>query len=811
MRSWWTMVVAGLGWLIAADGGEPIYVQVEDLAGNWREQTNITGFDGRGFCTSNANPKRAEKPLTGAVDIPRAGTYVLWSRGYASPRGRRAFQVKVDDQLFPPQHNGNRRGWFWRRCGKATLSAGKHRLEVIDANVGHESADVICFTDDEEFRPMTDAELWSAFPGEGLAPEANALQFNIQQGCKLAAARTVPGSKEEWEARRPELKAKLQAALGLDPWPERTPLNSRITGSAERDHYRVENIIFESRPGFLVTANLFLPLGKEGPFPTVVVVPGHAMAEGKNYGLYLTAQLGLVREGFAVLAYDPIGQGERKRPGYDHPLGYGSLLVGRTNEGYIVWDTMRAIDYLCTRPEIDAEKIGLTGNSGGGENTFYTMPLEDRVKAGGSFCFTCSYEAWLRDGGNHCICNHMPGLAATMEQFEIVGLNAPRAYLAGNGAKDPIFPIKGTRETLARAKTIYGFYGAEGAVRGVEGAGGHGWTPPLREATYGWFAKWLQGRGDGSPIAEAEDLNVPEVLDPILQCIKPDTAWSETARTMVDLNRAEAKRLIAALPTEREQLAQGLADVLGDDPAAFTSVGKVTSTLTWEGCQVEPLAIETEPGLSIAATLITPDNALPGKAVVLITNGDRRQAATEGLGKELLKAGLTVLVINPRGVGEQLSPENHLVSDAIMIGRPLFSQMVWDIRQSMAWLRQRGLRQIALHGEAACGLLAVGAASQTPVQAVSTRKLPSSFAVGLANRNPYPLWFYVPGMLKAIDVPQAVALCDAPVLVQNPVGDGKQPLSSTDADKAFASAGQCSVASAGTDAKTVAWVRKALP
>jgi len=809
MRSWWNMA-AGLGWLVTASAGEPIYVQAEDLAGNWREQTNITGFDGRGFCTSNANPKRAEKPLTGSVDIPHAGTYVLWSRGYASPRGRRAFQVKVGDQLFPPQHDGNRRGWFWRRCGKATLSAGAHRLEVIDANVGHESADVLCFTDDEEFRPMTDAELWSAFPGEGLAPEANALQFNIRLGCERAAARTMPADKAEWDARRPELKAKLQAALGLDPWPERTPLNPRITGSAERDYYRVENIIFESRPDFLVTANLFLPLGAKGPLPAIVVVPGHAMVEGKNYEPYLTAQLGLVRQGFAVLAYDPIGQGERKRPGFDHPLGYGSLLVGRTNEGYIVWDTIRAIDYLCTRPEIDAGKIGLTGNSGGGENTFYTTPLDDRIQAAASFCFTCSYEAWLRDGGNHCICNHMPGLTSTMEQFEIIGLNAPRPYLAGNGAKDPIFPIKGTRETLEKAKGIYGFYGAADAVRGVEGSEGHGWSLPLREATYGWFAKHFQARGDGSPIAEAKDLAVPKFDDPVFQCIKPDTAWPETAKTMVDLNRAEAARLIAAQPTQRAQLAQRLAAVLGSDPAAFTAVGKVTTTLTWEGCQVEPLTIETEPGLSIAATLVTPGNALSGKVVVLITAGDRRQAATAGLGKELLKAGLSLLVVNPRGVGEQLSPENHLVSDTVMIGRPLFAQMVWDIRQSVAWLRQQGNKQIALHGEGPCGLLAVCAASQTPVQAVATDKLPHSFAVGLANRNAYPLWFYVANMLKAVDVPQAIALANAPVLVQNPVGDGKQPLSGTAAAKAFPGA-QCGVDPENAAAKTAAWVRKTLP
>ena len=196
--------------------------------------------------------------------------------------------------------------------------------------------------------------------------------------------------------------------------------------------------------------------------------------------------------------------------------------------------------------------------------------------------------------------------------------------------------------------------------------------------------------------------------------------------------------------------------------------------------------------------------------MVLITGGDRRKTATEGLGKELLKAGPDLLVVNPRGVSEQLSPENHLVSDTVRIGRPLFGQMVWDIRQSVAWLRQHGNKQIALHGKGPYGLLAVCAASQTPVQAVATDKLPHSFTVGLANRTPYPLWFYVANMLKAVDVPQVIALANAPVLVLNTVGDGKQPLCSTAAAKTLPGA-QCGVDPENAEAKTAAWVRTALP
>lgn len=610
---------------------------------------------------------------------------------------------------------------------------------------------------------MSDTERWSVFPAEGMPAEADALQHLIRYGCRLAESRTVPGDQEEWEARRPALQAQLRQALGLDPWPEKTPLNPRVTGTAERDHYRVENLVFESRPGFLVTANFFLPLAGEGPFPAVVVVPGHAMIEGKNKSNYLAMQLGLVRQGFAVICYDPPGQGERRRPGYDHPLGFGSFLLGRTNEGYIVWDTIRCIDYLCSRPEVDASRIGLTGNSGGGENTFYTTPLDERIRAASSCCFVCSYEAWLREGGNHCVCNHMPGLSRRMEQFEIIGQAAPRPFLACNASEDPIFPIRGTRDTIARAKAIYELHGAGDRIRGVEAPGGHGLSQPMREATYGWFAKWLQGRGEGNPIPEPADLDVPETLDPILQCIKDEFPWPDTARSMVELNRAEAARQIAG---HGQASRADLAALFGEEPAPFVPTAQALPAFAWENCQVEPLALETEPGLRVAANFVVPAKAATGRAVLLITDGARQQVAAEGLGKALLAAGIPLLVLNPRGTGEKTFHENHFATNGVMTGRPLFAQMVWDIRQALDWLGQRGFSRVALHGRGPCGLLALASACQADVKGVAVRNLPASFADGLADKNPFPLWFYLPNVLKVLDVPRLLALPEAPVLAE---------------------------------------------
>ncbi|MCF6287527.1 MAG: alpha/beta hydrolase family protein, partial [Candidatus Hydrogenedentes bacterium] len=334
---------------------EPILLEVEDFKGPWNRQSNIPGFLGKGFCTSNAkDPKVAASTMDGRADIGVTGVYAVWTRGYSSKNSDRAYQLRVGETTFPPTHTNSLDAWSWEKAGEIALAAGAVNVSVIDVGEGFESVDAIMLTRDLAIDP--DAVLgalrdWLVYP-DGLPEGADALRFNIEASRKALALRTDPKTAAEWEARAPKVKAALQKGLGLSPWPEKTPLNATITGRAERDFYFVENLVFESRPNFYVTANVYVPKNVTFPAPAVVVVPGHAMDDGKNYGLYQMGELGMVKEGIIVLAYDPIGQGERKLPGFKHDLGYGSLLVGQTNEGYIVWDTIRAIDYLMTREEV---------------------------------------------------------------------------------------------------------------------------------------------------------------------------------------------------------------------------------------------------------------------------------------------------------------------------------------------------------------------------------------------------------------------------------------------------------------------------
>jgi cephalosporin-C deacetylase-like acetyl esterase len=778
--------------LVLSAMADHLVLQVEDFDGPWRKQMNISGFQGSGFCTSNANPEIADTAMTATVTVQKGGAHAVWVRAYTSENSNRALQVHVGGKALAKTHTGSERHWVWERAGDVDLKPGPVEVAVKDAADGFESADAVVVTDKKEYDPvMADEELtrWEVYGGN-VPEEADALRFNIEACCDALLKRKDPASREDWEAAWGPLREELAAALGLDPMPERTPLNARVTGKADREGYTIENVVFESRPGFIVTANLYIPKGIKLSAPGMIVVAGHDMKNAKNCETYQEAQLGYVRQGFVVMAHDPIGQGERNVPGQGHNLGYGSLLVGQTNEGYIVWDTLRALDYLVTRPEVDTARIGLSGNSGGGENTFYTMPFDERFKVGGSFSFVCSYEQWIRHGGNHCICNHLPGIVHQMEEFEIVAMNAPRPFLFGNGNKDKIFPIAGTRDTLRRARQVYAMYDAEECVAAAEANLGHGWSQPLREAAYGWMNQWLKGEGDGSPVPEG-DHGVNDPASPDVLCFE-DGKVPADSETVVTLNRKladEQRKTYADPPSTAEAWESRAAawrneiwSILGAEPAAFTPAAKQTKTFSWEGIEVEALAVATEPGMEVAALLLKPADASgPCPAVVFMHERGKENAKDDPVVLKLLASGTAVLALDPRGTGETEVHENHLTSDSICLGRPIFGQQVWDVMQAARYLGGRadtdGAR-VACHGRESGALLALYAAALgAPVERVVAERPLASYRFFLEDSQPQPISLCVPNILKVADVAQIAALA-APrqVTVLDAVGYGKQPL-----------------------------------
>jgi hypothetical protein len=272
----------------------------------------------------------------------------------------------------------------------------------------------------------------------------------------------------------------LQLIGGLPE--ERGTLNVRSYGSLNGDGFRVEKIVYDSLPGFHVTANLCLPTGQHGPYPAILFTPGHG-PDGKAEAYTLGGNF--ARNGIALLAWDPIGQGERLqyfdpatgKSKVGHPTGEHSeasiqtMLLGDQISRYFVWDAMRGIDYLTSRHDIDAGRIGALGCSGGGTDTAYLAALDSRVKVAGVACYITSFDALLSSIGPQDAEQSIPNFISSGLDFpDWIEMFAPRPYAVISTTED-MFPFAGARQSYGEAKRIYSLYGAGDHLQWITGSG----------------------------------------------------------------------------------------------------------------------------------------------------------------------------------------------------------------------------------------------------------------------------------------------------------------------------------------------------
>lgn len=219
-----------------------------------------------------------------------------------------------------------------------------------------------------------------------------------EDACKSRSALWENITQEKWRREKSRLSNLFLKMFG--PFPEKCDLNAKTTKSFKRDGYRVENVMYDSIPGMPVTANYYIPEGMNGKIPGIILACGHAQS-GKAYARYQMAAIDLVRSGMAVLCFDPVSQGERVQlwnhirhrmlaPFEHNVLDMAGMLVGRSIAGQFAWDCIRSVDYLESRPEVDAKRIGMTGCSGGGTQTTWAIAVDQRIAAAVPICFVTS-------------------------------------------------------------------------------------------------------------------------------------------------------------------------------------------------------------------------------------------------------------------------------------------------------------------------------------------------------------------------------------------------------------------------------------
>jgi dienelactone hydrolase len=615
------------------------------------------------------------------------------------------------------------------------------------------------------------------------APDPQAFdRFLRARAAALHAGDRPPADRQTWEERRSTLRQALVAAMG--PFPEQPcPLQSRILGVLKRDGYRIEKLLFESRPDIWVTASAYVPDPVQGKVPAVLAVHGHWPLARRDPVVQARC-LGLVKLGFFVLAVDAFGAGERytkPAPGTYHGALYGSTLwpAGQTLLGLQVYDNRRAVDYLLTRPEVDGDRLGITGASGGGNQTMYAGALDERFRAVVPVCSVGNYQAYLHAAC--CVCEVLPGALRFAEEGDVLGLVAPRALLVINATQDGFqFSVGEARKSLDRARPLFHLYGADEHLRQTVFESPHAYNQAMREAMYGWMTRWLKDRGDGSPVPEPAH-QIEKVDD--LRCF-PDEQRPAGFLFLPQFARREAVKLVQAAEALRpdhvedwESTAVHLRAVLrkqvfGDFPALPRPSALVGKTDTDNGLASTPLVLEPEPGLPLHAVLRSRPS-VQGRvpACVLLHLDGKAEALKHPLATALRESGFCVLAPDLRATGAMQpphdaiagAPDHNSAEHALWIGRPLLGQWVFDVLALLDWLTlQPDLdgRRVAVAGLGEASVVALCAAAlfdnrvttaisvATPVSYVTDEPYAAGTHMGLL----------APGILKVGDISRLAAL-----------------------------------------------------
>ncbi|MCF6313440.1 MAG: acetylxylan esterase [Verrucomicrobiales bacterium] len=365
---------------------------------------------------------------------------------------------------------------------------------------------------------------WAQSPAkEKTDPDAGPGDQMIAEYFKLETQRLTNrtlnniNSKEDWQQARDSYRRQLYEMLGLQPLPARSPLDAKITGKLDHEKFTVEKLVFESRPGLYVTGNLYLPKNAKGKSPAILYVCGHGK-EKKNdisYGNkthYQHHGEWFASNGYVCLTIDTLQLGEIE--GIHHGTYSKNRwwwnARGYTPAGVEAWNSIRAIDYLQSRPEVDGKRIGITGRSGGGAYSWYAAALDERIKVAVPVAGITNLKNHVIDGvvKGHCDCMFQVN-TYRWDYPLVAALLAPRPLLITNTDKDPIFPLDGVIDVYNKTRRIYKLLGAEDNIGLAIYEGGHKDTQPLRTNAFQWFERFLKGKDISDEIA---DTTAPKIF-----------------------------------------------------------------------------------------------------------------------------------------------------------------------------------------------------------------------------------------------------------------------------------------------------------
>ena len=634
--------------------------------------------------------KALQQPPDERDAVAIAGAYSVWV--WAPEKGFTGIEIS-GEMLKPAKRKKPRQGFYWQKIGSVKLEKGeKPRVKIVGDDP----------TSDPKFDPERSFELASAFADNPREVRDRRLHevWHTDSFFKMPTY----ASKTDWGLRAESLRRRILVSSGLWPMPNKCPLNAKIFGRIERDGYTVEKVYFESWPGFYVTGNLYRPAGREGQFPGIACPHGHwgkGRLENTETGSVPGRCINFARQGYVAFSYDMVGYNDSKQ--VDHRFGGKKELYWAVHPlGLQLWSSIRVLDFLESLPDVDANRLGCTGASGGGTQTFLLMAVDDRVKVAAPVNMISSHF----QGG--CLCENAPALRLGTFNVETAATMAPRPLLMVAATGD--WTDESPRVEYPAVRSVYRLFDAEQKVHCVQIDSGHNYNKDSREAVYAWFGRWLLGETDAEKLKEQpftvekdadllvfEDGKLPngtadgdEVIDGIIA----------HGRALLEERRPKDAESLARF---RNEMGPALADLLGSEwPDANDVVVERTGRTKREDFWVERLIIgRASHGDEVPAILYVPTNAGPQFPATLVAHPDGKSAFVDiehgepgHLVSRLLARGHAVLAIDTFLTGDYHSPFKKAQRKRLGIYFTTFNPTddalrVQDILTALAYLEGR--------------------------------------------------------------------------------------------------------------------------
>ena len=597
---------------------------------------------------------------------------------------------------------------------------------------------------------------------------------------RLSAASSLTEFKtlDAWKARRGELRWQLLEMLGLDPLPERTDLKPVVTGRIERDGITVEKLQFQSRPHLYVTGNLYLPKEITKPVPAILYVCGHSLVKinGISYGnktFYQYHGCWLAAHGYACLTIDSLQLGEIE--GIHHGTYregmWWWLNRGYTPAGVEAWNCVRAIDYLQSRKEIDRERIGVTGRSGGGAYSWWIAAIDERIKAAVPAAGITDLRNHVIDGcvEGHCDCMYITN-TYRWDYPRVAALVAPRPLLLSNSDRDDIFPLDGVVRTYNEARHVYDLYKAGGDLGLLIVPGPHKDCQELQVPAFRWFNKHLKGDAQ-TPIRDsAEKQFTPQELKVFAELPK-DQLNATIHETFVP---AAAPPSVPATANQWNTLRDGWLKAIREKTFAAWPASpepldvQKTYSVQHAGLRLAAYDFTSQGPVRLRLYLVERESAGKPSRVVLKIVGQQdwqqllaampnpNAAATAKLQDEV-RPGVAIAFLSPRGVGLTAfdpSPkkQTQIRRRFMLLGQTLDGMQVWDVRRAIQTLcsldETKSLRPELSARDVMAGIALYASLFEPDVAGLVLENLPATHRNG-------PILLNVS---RYLEMPQAVAM-----------------------------------------------------